>query len=72
MREKDLPPIHEKLQREHLVSGARIRRINYCPHHPTDGKPPYNIVCECRKPTADMLRREGADFILQRIHGIHG
>ncbi len=57
LTENDLPPIHEKLHRELFSSGAKIDRIYYCPHHPTEGKPPYNIVCECRKPAAGMLRR---------------
>lgn len=62
LRENDLPPIHEKLQRELLTSGAGIDRFYYCPHHPTEGKPPYDIVCECRKPATGMLRRGEAEL----------
>ncbi len=56
LREADLPSIHARLHQELLSAGAKIDRIYYCPHHPTDGKPPYNVVCECRKPAAGMLR----------------
>jgi D-glycero-D-manno-heptose 1,7-bisphosphate phosphatase len=68
LSENDLPPIHEKLQRELLVSGARIDRIYYCPHHPTEGKPPYNIACECRKPATGMLRRGEAELGIDVQH----
>ncbi len=56
LREEDLPSIHTKLHQELLSAGAKIDRIYYCPHHPTEGKPPYDIVCECRKPATGMLR----------------
>lgn len=62
LREADLPRRHDILQRELLLSGARIDRIDNCPRHPADGKPPYNIVCECRTPAAGMLRRGEADL----------
>ena len=45
--EADLVPVHAKLERELAREGARIDRIYYCPHHPTAGLSPYNIVCEC-------------------------
>jgi D,D-heptose 1,7-bisphosphate phosphatase len=34
--------------------GVRLQGFYYCPHHP-DGKAPYNIDCECRKPKPGML-----------------
>ena len=42
--------------------GARIDHIYYCPHHPTEGKPPYNVVCSCRKPGIGMLQQAAEDF----------
>lgn len=60
--EEDLVPIHEKLERELDRSGARIDRIYYCPHHPTAGIPPYNVVCTCRKPAIGMLLQASRDF----------
>jgi D-glycero-D-manno-heptose 1,7-bisphosphate phosphatase len=61
MEEEDLVLIHEKLERALARSGASIGRIYYCPHHPTEGVPPYNIVCGCRKPKIGMLERGVAD-----------
>ncbi|MBP1654886.1 MAG: histidinol-phosphate phosphatase family protein [Bacteroidetes bacterium] len=57
LTEEDLVPIHAELQRELGRAGARVDRIYYCPHHPTEGKPPYNIACGCRKPATGMLER---------------
>ncbi len=62
--EEDLVPIHAKLERELGRAGARIDRIYYCPHHPTEGKPPYNVVCDCRKPDIGMLRQAAREFDL--------
>lgn len=31
--------------------------LYYCPHHPTEGRPPYGIPCTCRKPFPGMLLR---------------
>jgi D-glycero-D-manno-heptose 1,7-bisphosphate phosphatase len=55
LTENDLIPIHAKLEEELRVSHARVDRIYYCPHHPTEGRPPYNVTCECRKPAPGML-----------------
>ena len=60
--EADLVPVHAKLERELAREGARIDRIYYCPHHPTAGLPPYNIVCECRKPFPGMLHKAEAEL----------
>jgi D-glycero-D-manno-heptose 1,7-bisphosphate phosphatase len=60
--EADLVPIHERLQQLLAGGGAHIDRIYYCPHHPTEGRPPYNIECTCRKPATGMLRRAAEEF----------
>jgi D-glycero-D-manno-heptose 1,7-bisphosphate phosphatase len=60
--EEDLVPIHRKLEGELGRSGARIDRIYYCPHHPTEGKPPYNVACSCRKPGIGMLQQAAREF----------
>jgi D-glycero-D-manno-heptose 1,7-bisphosphate phosphatase len=60
--EEDLVPIHTKLERELDRAGAWIDRIYYCPHHPTEGQPPYNVVCTCRKPGTGMLQQAALEF----------
>ena len=63
LTEEDLGPIHRELQRKlHEAAGARIDRIYYCPHHPTEGIAPYNIVCDCRKPATGMLQRARSEL----------
>jgi D-glycero-D-manno-heptose 1,7-bisphosphate phosphatase len=57
LTEADLLPIHERLEKELGRDHAWLDRIYYCPHHPTEGKPPYNIACDCRKPKTGMLRK---------------
>lgn len=36
--------------------------IYYCPHHPTEGEPPYRQTCTCRKPAPGMLL-DAAQFL---------
>jgi len=55
--ESALVPIHAKLVQELGSRGAHLDRIYYCPHHPTEGIPPYNVDCACRKPKPGMLRQ---------------
>ena len=64
LSERELEDIHEKLQEELRREDARVDRIYYCPHHPTEGKPPYNITCPCRKPNPGMLLAGQAEFSL--------
>ena len=51
------------LSRLLAVAGARVDGYYFCPHHP-EGRPPFNIHCECRKPGSDMLRRAARDLNL--------
>jgi len=71
--EADLIPIHAKFRKDLGVSGARIDRIYYCPHHPTAGIPPYRVDCDCRKPHPGMLHRAekemGADLARSYVIG---
>jgi D-glycero-D-manno-heptose 1,7-bisphosphate phosphatase len=60
--EADVERVHARLEQELASVGAQIDRVYYCPHHPEEGKPPYNIVCDCRKPFPGMLRRGERDF----------
>lgn len=35
--------------------GVKLDAVHFCPHHPTEGEPPYRGPCECRKPKPGML-----------------
>ncbi len=41
--------------------GAYLDAIYVCPHHPSEGAPPYRRDCDCRKPRPGLLRRAAAD-----------
>ena len=64
LTEGELTRIHAKLERDLLEEDARLDRIYYCPHHPTEGIPPYNISCSCRKPATGMLESGKEEFSL--------
>lgn len=56
--------VHDRLLAWVSEAGARLDAIYYCPHHPTEGRPPLRADCECRKPRPGMIRRA------EREHGI--
>ncbi len=62
LSEADLIPVHARLSDELRSTGAHVDRIYYCPHHPTQGVPPYRAECECRKPRPGMLRQAEREF----------
>ena len=50
--------VHERLQHDLAVSGARIDGFYACPHRRED-------ACNCRKPLAGLLKRAGHDHGLE-------
>lgn len=59
-----LKQVHQKMGKELSKYGAKIDKIYYCPHHPTEGSPPYRKRCACRKPGIGMLKKAKNDFDL--------
>lgn len=55
--EEQVQAIHEELNRRLAASGARVAGWYYCPHHPTEGRVPYNMPCDCRKPGSGLVKR---------------
>lgn len=53
--EAELAEIHAHMERELARGGAKLSGIYHCPHHPTEGAPPFRRACECRKPEPGML-----------------
>lgn len=57
------------------AEGVQVAGLYYCPHHPTEGHPPYRRVCECRKPGGGLLRRaaeeHGLDLARSIVVGDH-
>ena len=50
--------------------GAPIAAVYYCPHHPTEGRPPYLVDCPCRKPKPGMLLRALGDAGAAPAHSL--
>src|SRR5712692_876330 len=44
--------------------GADLDGIYVCPHHPSEGEPPFRADCDCRKPSPGLLLRAATDLDL--------
>lgn len=64
LSEEELARIHAELERRLAAEGARLDAIYVCPHHPSEGAPPFRGACDCRKPAPGMLRRAIAELDL--------
>jgi D-glycero-D-manno-heptose 1,7-bisphosphate phosphatase len=53
--ESFLDTVHGEVDRHLALSGARIDRYYFCPHHPEAALAEYRMVCECRKPKPGMI-----------------
>ena len=49
--------VHGRLRLLAGESAARLDAIYYCPHHPSEGTPPWRTACDCRKPKPGMILR---------------
>ena len=64
-----LEGLHAEMLRQLREEGAYLDGIYYCPHHPSDGFPPYRQECNCRKPATGLLERAAADLNLDLLSG---
>jgi D-glycero-D-manno-heptose 1,7-bisphosphate phosphatase len=62
--EEVLRATHEALVARLKAAGAHLDGLYVCPHHPSEGAPPYRAACDCRKPAAGLLTRAAADLDL--------
>ena len=56
--------VHAQLLSAVSSGGARLDASYHCPHHPSEGSPPWRAACDCRKPKPGMILRAA------REHGI--
>ncbi len=56
--------VHTALQEELRRRGEFIDAFYYCPHHPTEGAPPYRQTCDCRKPAPGLFLRAARELNL--------
>jgi D-glycero-D-manno-heptose 1,7-bisphosphate phosphatase len=57
-----LHAVNEALIRELRRAGATLDGLYVCPHHPSEGEPPYRAHCECRKPRPGLLLRAAGEL----------
>jgi len=57
MTPAELEAVHAELRRRLAEAGAELAGIYVCPHHPTEGAPPYRVRCSCRKPAPGLFER---------------
>jgi D,D-heptose 1,7-bisphosphate phosphatase len=55
---------NERLQEYLRQKGAAIDAFYFCPHHPTEGVPPYRRVCDCRKPAPGLFYQAARDMAI--------
>jgi len=71
--ESMIEEIHGMVRAALEAGGARLDGLYVCPHHPTEGQPPYRQDCQCRKPRPGLLRRAeqelGADLARSWVVG---
>ena len=60
--EQLLKQIHLQMKKEIENDGGYVDAIYYCPHHPTEGREPYKVVCNCRKPKTGMIDKAVEEF----------
>jgi D-glycero-D-manno-heptose 1,7-bisphosphate phosphatase len=51
-------------------AGARLDGVYVCPHHPTEGVPPYRALCDCRKPKPGLLLRAADELQLDLTRSV--
>lgn len=60
--EEVLHAVNAALVAQLATLGARLDGIYVCPHHPTEGEPPWRAACDCRKPRPGLLHRAAAEL----------
>lgn len=54
-KEEDVQKLHDFMQQQLALQGAKIDAFYYCPHHPEGKVFKYSSFCDCRKPKPGML-----------------
>ena len=60
----DVAAVHRSLVERMSAAGAAPSGVYLCPHHPSEGAPPYRRAGACRKPAPGMLARAARELEL--------
>ncbi len=53
---------HDRLRTLLARRGAYLDAFYFCPHHPSEGRPPHRLRCECRKPRTGLPERAAREL----------
>jgi D-glycero-D-manno-heptose 1,7-bisphosphate phosphatase len=68
--ERVLEAVNADLIAQLTRAGARLDGLYVCPHHPTEGAPPYRMLCDCRKPKPGLLLRAADELRLDLTRSV--
>lgn len=57
-----LHAVNAELVSQLKEAGAHLDGIYVCPHHPTEGVPPFRAQCDCRKPRPGLFLRAASEL----------
>lgn len=64
LSEDVMDAVNAELVAQLKLAGAHLDGLYVCPHHPTEGDPPFRTECDCRKPRPGLLRRAAQELDL--------
>ena len=62
--------VNRELEAQLARARAHVDGLYICPHHPSEGEPPYRQRCECRKPKPGLLVRAAHEMDLDLTRSI--
>lgn len=68
--ENVLHAVNAELVTQLANAGATLDGLYFCPHHPTEGKAPYRMSCDCRKPAPGLLVRAAEELDLDLARSV--
>lgn len=60
--ERGVERVHQEINNQIGVIGAKIDGFYFCPHHPNANLEKYRLTCICRKPGVAMYQQAAKDF----------
>lgn len=67
-KEEIVAEIFQKMNQLLLSNQVQLDDQFYCPHRPTGGYPPYDIICDCRKPKPGMIEQAIQKYDIDMSH----
>lgn len=57
-----LRAVNDEMVAQLKQAHAHLDGVYVCPHHPTEGNPPFRLECQCRKPRPGLVLRAAAEL----------